>query len=148
MGGETVRQAFWLFWKHHRGFQPVYIDIFSLSEKENELEEFRVGKLAEWTTGSANLQRWLNQQDLKLQSFGELSNDLDEVRQQKIETEELVTEMDSEKNELKTVVQLGDQLLEHPSLLEEDRKLIEQQLLNVQKNWDALITKIDKRIGR
>ena len=130
------------------GFQPVHTDIFSLSEKENELEEFRVGKLAEWTTGSANLQRWLNQQDLKLQSFGELSNDLDEVRQQKIETEELVTEMDSEKNELKTVVQLGDQLLEHPSLLEEDRKLIEQQLLNVQKNWDALITKIDKRIGR
>jgi predicted nuclease with TOPRIM domain len=130
------------------GFQPVHTDIFSLSEKENELEEFRVGKLAEWTTGSANLQRWLNQQDLKLQSFGELSNDLDEVRQQKIETEELVTEMDSEKNELKTVVQLGDQLLEHPSLLEEDRKLIEQQLLNVQKSWDALITKIDKRIGR
>lgn len=56
--------------------------------------------------------------------------------------------MDSEKNELKTVVQMGDQLLEHPSLLEEDRKLIEQQLLNVQNNWDALVTKIDERIGR
>ena len=57
-------------------------------------------------------------------------------------------EMDSEKNELKTVVQMGDQLLEHPSLLEEDRKLIEQQLLDVQNNWDALVTKIDERIGR
>ncbi len=57
-------------------------------------------------------------------------------------------EMDSEKNELKAVVQMGDQLLEHPSLLEEDRKLIEQQLLNIQNNWDTLVTKIDKRIGR
>lgn len=57
-------------------------------------------------------------------------------------------EMDLEKNELKTVVQLGDQLLEHPSLLEEDRKLIEQQLLAIQNNWDALVTKIDERIGR
>jgi hypothetical protein len=59
-----------------------------------------------------------------------------------------VKEMDSEKNELKAVVQMGDQLLEHPSLLEEDRKLIEQQLLNIQNNWDTLVTKIDKRIGR
>ena len=57
-------------------------------------------------------------------------------------------EMDLEKNELKTIVQMGDQLLEHPSLLEEDRKLIEQQLLGIQNNWDALVTKIDKRIGR
>lgn len=57
-------------------------------------------------------------------------------------------EMDSEKNEFKSVVQMGDQLLEHPSLLEEDRKLIEQQLLNIQNNWDGLVTKIDKRIGR
>ena len=56
--------------------------------------------------------------------------------------------MDSEKNELKTVVQTGDQLLEHPSLLEEDRKLIEQQLLNIQNNWDVLVAKLDKRIGR
>jgi hypothetical protein len=60
-----------------------------LSEKENELEQFRVDKLAEWKTGASNLQRWLNQQDLKLQSFDELSNDLNEVRQQKIETEVL-----------------------------------------------------------
>ena len=57
-------------------------------------------------------------------------------------------EMDLEKNELKTVVQLGDQLLEHPSLLEEDRKLIEQQVLAIQNNWDALVTKIDERIRR
>ena len=57
-------------------------------------------------------------------------------------------EMDLEKNELKAIVQIGDQLLEHPSLLEEDRKLIEQQLLGIQNNWDALVTKIDKRIGR
>ena len=56
--------------------------------------------------------------------------------------------MDSEKDELKNVAQFGDQLLEHPSLLEEDRKLIEQQLLNIQNNWDGLITKIDKRMGR
>lgn len=56
--------------------------------------------------------------------------------------------MDSEKNELKSVIQLGDQLLEHPSLLEEDRKLIEQELLNIQNNWDGLVTKIDKRIQR
>ena len=56
--------------------------------------------------------------------------------------------MDLEKNELKAIVQMGDQLLEHPSLLEEDRKLIEQQLLGIQNNWDALVTKIDKRIGR
>lgn len=56
--------------------------------------------------------------------------------------------MDTEKNELKAIAQLGDQLLEHPSLLEEDRKLLEQQLLNIQNNWDELVTKIDKRIGR
>lgn len=62
--------------------------IFSrLSEKENELEQFRHRKLAEWKAAANNLQRWLNQQDLKLQSFDEISNDLDEVRQQKTQTE-------------------------------------------------------------
>ena len=58
-----------------------------LSEKENELEQFRLDKLAEWKATASNLQRWLNQQDLKLQSFDELSSDLDEVRRQKTETE-------------------------------------------------------------
>jgi hypothetical protein len=58
-----------------------------LSEKENELEQFRLGKLAEWKSVTSNLERWLSQQDSKLQSFDELSSDLDEVRQQKIETE-------------------------------------------------------------
>ncbi|XP_028414134.1 dystrophin-like isoform X2 [Dendronephthya gigantea] len=119
-----------------------------LSDKESELEQFRLGKLAEWKSASNNIQRWLSQQDLKLQSLDDLSNDLDEVREQKAVTEELVKEMDTEKNELKAVAQLGDQLLEHPSLLEEDRKLIEQQLLKIQNNWDELVTKIDKRIGR
>ena len=57
-------------------------------------------------------------------------------------------EMDSEKNELKAVVQMGDQLLEHPSLLEEDRKLIEQQLVSIQSNWDGVVTRIDQRLGR
>ena len=62
--------------------------IFSrLSEKENELEQFRLGKLAEWKAAANNLQRWLNQQDLKVQSFDEISNDLDEVRRQKTENE-------------------------------------------------------------
>ena len=62
--------------------------IFSrLSEKENELEQFRLGKLTEWKAAANNLQRWLNQQDLKVQSFDEISNDLDEVRRQKTENE-------------------------------------------------------------
>ena len=62
--------------------------IFSrLSEKENELEQFRLGKLTEWKGAANNLQRWLNQQDLKVQSFDEISNDLDEVRRQKTENE-------------------------------------------------------------
>lgn len=60
----------------------------------------------------------------------------------------MIEEVDSEKKELNGVIQIGDQLVEHPALLEEDRKVMEQQLLNIQDNWDALVTKVEKRMER
>ena len=58
-----------------------------LSEKEKELEQFRAGKLLEWKTAADNVQMWLVKRDAKFQLFEDLSSDLDEVRQQKSETE-------------------------------------------------------------
>ena len=72
---------------HGLGFNLCLLIFSRLSEKENELEQFRLGKLTEWKAAANNLQRWLNQQDLKVQSFDEISNDLDEVRRQKTENE-------------------------------------------------------------
>ena len=60
---------------------------FRLSEKEKELEQFRAGKLLEWKIAADNVQKWLVKHDAKFQSFEDLSSDLDEVRQQKSETE-------------------------------------------------------------
>ena len=56
--------------------------------------------------------------------------------------------MEAQENELNTVAQMSDQLLEHPSLFEEDRKQVEHQLTLVQNNWDVLFAKINKRVRR
>ena len=60
---------------------------FRLSEKEKELERFRAGKLSEWKTAANNIQGWLKEQETDFESFGDLSNDLDELRVQKAEIE-------------------------------------------------------------
>lgn len=56
--------------------------------------------------------------------------------------------MKTEKNEVDVIVLVGDHLLEHPSLFEEDRQQVEQQLMSLQNSWDVLFAKIQNRMER
>ena len=60
----------------------------------------------------------------------------------------LVNKMDNGENKFKDIADMEDELQEHPSFLEEDRRMFELQMLAIQELWNKINAKLNLKLER